>query len=185
MPMTLLGPIFTTITAAASTTRATSASRIFFSIGFPYHNAMQTTPVMLAPPPRRVPLSLSLVNVFNLFAQIGWFVFGFGMIFAWVFIGNADFSFLTFRGPHAERYGRVTSVENTGASENDSPVVAHHYEFSVAGSRYSGTSYTTGGSKSAGDQVTVEYDEDHPERSRIAGMRRGQFGPLVMLVLIF
>lgn len=146
---------------------------------------MQTTPVMLAPPPRRVPLSLSLVNVFNLFAQIGWFVFGFGMIFAWVFLGNADFSFLTFRGPHAERYGRVTSVENTGASENEQPVVAHHYEFSVAGSRYSGTSYTTGGSKSAGDQVTVEYDEDDPDRSRIAGMRRGQFSPLVMLVLIF
>jgi len=146
---------------------------------------MQSMPVMLAPPPRRVPLSLTLVNVFNLFAQIGWFVFGFGMIFAWVFLGNADFSFITFRGPHAQATGRVTSVESTGASQNDQTITANHYEFSVAGSRYSGTSYTNTDSKSAGDEVTVEYNEKHPERSRIAGMRRGQFSPLVMLVLIF
>jgi len=146
---------------------------------------MQSMPVMLTPPPRRVPLSLSLVNVFNGFAQIGWFVFGFGMIFAWVFLGNADFSFLTFRGPHAQSTGRVTKVEATGSSQNDQAITANHYEFSVAGSRFSGTSYTNTDSKSAGDEVTVEYDEQHPERSRIAGMRRGQFGPMVMLVLIF
>jgi len=146
---------------------------------------MEAMPVMLAPPPRRVPLSLMLVNLFNLFAQIGWFVFGFGMIFAWVFLGNADFSFVTFRGPHAQSTGRVTSVEATGSSQNDQAITANHYEFSVAGSRFSGTSYTNTDSKSAGDEVTIEYDEKHPERSRIAGMRRGQFGPLVMLVLIF
>jgi hypothetical protein len=146
---------------------------------------MQSMPVMLAPPPRRVPLSLALVNVFNLFAQIGWFVFGFGMIFAWAFIGNADFSSITFRGPHAETSGRVTSVETTGASENNRSVVAHHYQFSVDGRKVDGTSYTTGDSKSQGDAVTVEYDEKHPERSRIAGMRRAQFGPFVAFVAIF
>jgi len=146
---------------------------------------MESMPVMLAPPPRRVPLSLSLLNVFNGFAQIGWFVFGFGMIFAWVFLGNADFSFLTFRGPHAQSTGRVTSVEATGASQNEQPITANHYEFSVAGSRFSGTSYSNGSPNNAGDEVTVEYDEQHPERSRIAGMRRGQFSAGVMLVLIF
>src|SRR6185436_20886830 len=150
-----------------------------------YHKPMESMPVMLAPPPRRVPLSLSLLNVFNGFAQIGWFVFGFGMIFAWVFLGNADFSFLTFRGPHAQSTGRVTSVEATGASQNEQPITANHYEFSVAGSRFSGTSYSNGSPNNAGDEVTVEYDEQHPERSRIAGMRRGQFSAGVMLVLIF
>lgn len=146
---------------------------------------MQSIPVMLAPPPRRVPLSLLLPNVFNGFAQIAWLVFGFGMIFGWVFIGNADFSFLTFRGPHAQASGRVTSVEPTGASVNRQRVMAHHYEFSVAGSTLRGTSYTHGESKSAGDEVTVEYDADHPERSRIAGMRRAQFTAAVGLVMIF
>jgi|SRR5215212_1584188 len=146
---------------------------------------MQNLPVMLAPPPRRVPLSLLLLNLFNGFAQVGWGVFGFGMIFAWIFIGNADFSAITFRGPHAQSHGRVTRVEETGASVNDRPVIANHYEFSVAGTRYSGKSFSTGGRKSEGDEVTIEYDENHPERSRIEGMRRAQFGPAVMLVSIF
>jgi hypothetical protein len=146
---------------------------------------MQPLPVMLAPPPRRVPLSLALVNLFNGFAQIGWFVFGFGMIFAWVFVGNADFSSLTFRGEHPRATGRVTSVASTGASENHRQVMAHHYEFSVAGTRFNGTSYTTGSSMNQGDEVTVEYDEGNPQRSRIEGMRRAQFGPMVGLVLIF
>ena len=146
---------------------------------------MQTLPVTLAPPPRRVPLSLTLVNVFNGISQIGWFVFGFGMIFAWVFIGNADFSSITFRGPHAEAAGVVTEVQETGASENKSPVVAHRYEFSINGRRFEGTSFVTGDRRETGERVTIEYDEDKPERSRIQGMRRAQFGPLVSLVGLF
>jgi hypothetical protein len=146
---------------------------------------MQNLPAMLAPPPRRVPLSLALVNLFNGFAQIGWGVFGFGMIFAWAFIGHADFSGITFRGALAHATGRVTSVEETGASVNHTPVIANHYEFSVAGSRMNGTSYSTGNARSAGDSVDVEYLERNPEKSRIAGMRRAQFGPFLSLVAIF
>ncbi|HJQ40961.1 MAG TPA: DUF3592 domain-containing protein [Thermoanaerobaculia bacterium] len=146
---------------------------------------MHNYPVMLAPPPRQVPLSLALLNIFGVFSQVGWAVFGFGMIFAWAFIGNADFSFITFRGPHAEQTARVTRVAATGASENDTAVIANHYEYSVAGVHYTGTSYSRGGSATEGERVTVEYDEDHPERSRISGMRRAQFGPGVMFVGIF
>jgi hypothetical protein len=146
---------------------------------------MQNMPVMLAPPPRRVPLSLQLVNVFNAFAQIGWFVFGFGMIFAWAFIGQADFSSITFRGPHARSTGRVVEVRETGASVNKQSVIANRYEFSVAGTKYSGTSYSTGSRKATGDDVEIEYDQTHPERSRIEGMRRAQFGPGVSFVSIF
>ncbi len=135
--------------------------------------------------PRRVPLSLQIVNFFNGFSQIGWALFGFGMIFFWVFTLNADFSFLTFRGPHETVDGTVTRVENTHASENDTPVHAHHYEYSVAGTRHSGTSYITGDSLAAGETVTVEYDEDNPSRSRIEGMRRALFGPGVMFVSLF
>ena len=143
---------------------------------------MQTT---LAPAPRRVPLSLQVVNFFNGFSQIGWLVFGFGMIFFWIFTLNADFSFATFRGSIATANGKVTNVESTGASENDVNVKANHYEFSVAGQTYRGTAYSTGDEVTPGEEVTVEYDEDDPERSRIEGMRRAIFGPAVALVNIF
>lgn len=146
---------------------------------------MQNMPVMLAPPPRRVPLSLTIVNLFNVITQIGWFVFGFGMIFAWVFIGNADFSSITFRGTHPVARGKVTRISETGASIGHRPVIANHYEFSVAGTRYDGTSYSTGDAKSAGDEVKIEYDEGNPERSRIEGQRRAQFGPGLVFVGIF
>ena len=136
-------------------------------------------------PPRHVPLSLSVLNVFNGIAQIGWFVFGFGMIFFWAFAGNADYSFITFRGDVAEAVGKVTGVEETGASENDTAIVANHYEYSVAGQRFTGTSYTLGGAASAGEEVKVQYKPDNPAKSRVAGMRTGQFGPFVLFVTIF
>ena len=129
------------------------------------------------PPPRPVPLSLRILNFFNVGAQIGWFVFGFGMIFFVVFGTNADLSVLTVREPDGHAVGRVTRIEETGASENHQRVEAAHYEFSVAGRLFTGKSYSTGGSPATGANVTIEYDEDNPERSRIAGMRRAMFGP--------
>ncbi len=143
------------------------------------------TPVHLQPPPRRVPFSLTALSLFGGISQVGWFVFGFGMVFFWLFAGQADFSFVTLRGELARTIGKVTNVEPTGASENDQTVMANHYEYSVAGQRLTGTSYTTGSGASAGEQVTVEYREGNPLRSRIAGMRGGVFGPFVFIVTLF
>lgn len=144
------------------------------------HNQLRFTA-----PPRRVPLSLRIVNFFNGWAQIGWGVFGFGMIFFWIFAGSADLSFLTFRDPAGRATGTVTKVEQTGASENEQTISASHYQYSVAGEWFDGKSYTTGGTPAVGEEVTIEYDEDSPRRSRIAGMRRGMFGPGVLFVTIF
>ena len=144
------------------------------------HNQLRFTA-----PPRRVPLSLRIINFFNGWTQIGWAVFGFGMIFFWVFAGNADYSFLTFRDPTGRAAGRVTRVVSTGASENETPISENHYEYSVAGERFHGMSYATGDSATEGADVTIEYDQGDPRRSRIQGMRRGMFGPLVLLVSIF
>lgn len=141
--------------------------------------------ISTGPAPRRVPLSLQVVNFFNGLSQAGWLVFGFGMVFFWVFTLNADFSFATFRGSIATADGKVTSVENTGASENEVAVKENHYEFSVAGRTYRGASYSTGDEVAPGEEVTVEYDENDPARSRIEGMRRALFGPAVALVNIF
>jgi len=184
--MMLRGPIFTVMNAAAAATSAARAISTFFmnavSVSF---LLIMNTSSHFAPPPRRVPASLVLLNVFSGFTQIGWFVFGFGMIFFWVFAGNADLSFVTFRGAVAQTAGRVTNVESTSASENEQTVMANHYEYSVAGQRLTGTSYTTGSSASPGEAVTVEYKEGDPVTSRISGMRRGMFGPFVFIVTIF
>jgi Protein of unknown function (DUF3592) len=145
---------------------------------------MHSMPTQFTPPPRRVPVSLALLNVFGLFSQVGWFVFGFGMLFFWIFVGNSDFSYITLRNPERTT-GKVTRVEATGASENEVTVIANHYEYSVAGRRLTGTSYTTGNGASEGEEVTVEYKPADPAKSRIAGMRTGQFGKGVLFVVIF
>jgi hypothetical protein len=125
------------------------------------------------------------VNFFNVFAQVGWLIFGFGMIFFWAFVLNADFSFATFRGPYATTEGKVTSVQSTGASVNRSRVHANHYEYSVAGYLHQGVSYSSGTSVSQGESVMIEYADDNPDKSRIAGMRRAMFGPGVTFVSLF
>jgi hypothetical protein len=135
--------------------------------------------------PRRVPPSLQIVNLFNGWSQAGWLIFGFGMIFFWAFVLNADFSFVNFRGPYGTADGKVTRVIDTNASVNRSRVRANHYEYSVGGEWLSGVSYSTGQSVSPGESVRIEYAQGHPTRSRIAGMRRAMFGPGVMFVTLF
>lgn len=143
------------------------------------------TLLQLAPPPRRVPLSLALTNIFNGAAQVGWLIFGIGMMFFWLFGGHADHSVITFRGDIEETTGRVIAVEDTNASENKQRVHANRYQYSVAGRMFTGTSYSTGTSASVGEEVTVEYRKDDPLRSRIAGMRRAIFGPFALAAGIF
>jgi hypothetical protein len=151
-----------------------------------YHSPMhQVSGSHLSPAPRPVPLSLQIVNFFNGIAQVGWLIFGFGMIFFWAFVTNADFSFVNFRGPHETVTGKVTRVEDTGASVNRQRVHASHYEYSVDGYFFTGVSYGTGGSASPGQSVEIEYAGGNPSRSRITGLRRAMFGPGVTFVSLF
>ncbi len=145
---------------------------------------MSTIHVRLAPPPRRVPMSLAIANVFNGAAQLGWFVFAFGMVFFWGFVMQADYSFFTETGERVHATGTVQSVERTNASVNKRPVMANHYEFSVAGRSYRGTSYASDRSVSRGESVAIEYLKADPAKSRIEGMRPKIFGPGVALVTI-
>src|SRR5215218_5391795 len=138
MPMTLRGPIFATATPPATTTSAATTRITFriivlkgicaFMITPRYHFPMTNMPMHFAAPPRGVPPSLRVVNFFNGAAQLGWAVFGFGMIFFWGFGMNADFSFATFHVDGQTR-GRVTAVEDTHASENKRSVAANHYQY--------------------------------------------------------
>ena len=130
-------------------------------------------------------MSLRLANRLSGTQQFGFFFLLFSTPFVWLFVGQADFSFLTFLRGVDRAVGVIERVEKTGASENKSRIYAHHYSFYAAGTRYEGTSYASGSPGSANDEVEVEFKKDDPGVSRIAGMRRAPFGPGVVFVLIF
>jgi hypothetical protein len=117
---------------------------------------------------------------------------GIGMVCALGFLGNADVtSWIYFRGPLQTAPGKVTSVDQTSASEGGSehhsgtPIYRYDYQFTVAGVAYQGTSFQAGISAKSGDKLTVEYPAANPARSRIQGMRRAVFGPGPIFALVF
>lgn len=146
----------------------------------------------LAPPPRRVPPGLR--------ARL---LLGGSGIFAWIwlaatvpmtapFLKNVDAaSWIVFRGELATRPGTVVQCQPTWASEGGgkgrrgTPVYANRYRFSFRGTEYQGASYATGECLSPGSPVAVELVPDHPELSRVTGMRRALFGPAALLALLF
>jgi hypothetical protein len=112
-------------------------------------------------------------------AQIGWFLLGFGSIFFWQLVMQADYSAITDRSAVAHTRGVVTGVEETGEKESKKRVMANHYRFSVNDRAFTGTSYTTGNQVTPGSAVDVEYSPEDPSRSKIAGMRRKKFSAVV------
>ncbi|MGH9779701.1 MAG: DUF3592 domain-containing protein, partial [Candidatus Acidiferrales bacterium] len=141
----------------------------------------------LVPPPRPVPFLLRAQVLFGgVFSFIGWVFFTFGMVFAVVFGSFADLtSWYHFRHSPATASGTLLEVKETGASENNNRIYAYRYSFQAEGGDYEGVSYRTGRHHEAGEQVTIEYVEGNPELSRIRGMRRAEFGPWILFVMIF
>ncbi len=128
-------------------------------------------------------------------SQLGWLLFGFGLILFWIFTWNSDLvGSLAFLGERQTATGTVQRVEPTNASENDTPVYVLVYRFVARdGSPIQGKAYVTGGAWRGGENVTVEYLRRDPSVSRIPGTRRSLFGaggvfaaifPLIGLVLI-
>lgn len=138
----------------------------------------------LSPPPRRLPLSLAICNVCGPGSQIGWFVFGFGMIFVWAFAGHADYSFIDFVGAKQQTIARIENSWRTGASQNKQRIYANEYSFIVNDRKFHGVSFGETFYR-PGDSARVEYLASKPEKSRIEGMRRGEFSAFVMFVAIF
>jgi len=141
----------------------------------------------LVPPPRPVPFLLRAQVLFGgVFSFIGWFFFAFGMVFAVVFGSFADLtSWYQFRGPVATASGTLTEVTETSASENNVRIYAYKYSFRAEGNDYEGVSYLPGRHHEPGEQVVVEYVEGNPSLSRVRGMRRAEFGPWILFVMVF
>ena len=146
---------------------------------------MLDSSLRFAPPPRPVPFSLSILSSLNGFAQTGFAILGFSSIFFWTFAVNADFSFLTFWRAHGRVSGTVTRVADTNARQNRAVIQANHYEYSVAGKTFEGVSYSNGDAVRQGDRVLVEFFENAPQTSRIAGQRRKLFSAFASFVVIF
>jgi len=141
----------------------------------------------LLPPPRRVPPGLQLYALFgDSTGRVGWFVLALSSLFCWPFLLRTEIAPFFLRGPVGTTSGQVTSVTETGSSENDETILAVAYSFRVGDDQpHSGRSYVTGSAATVGDRVTVEYAEGAPQVSRIQGMRSAPFGKVVLSVLIF
>src|SRR5205823_5176432 len=97
------------------------------------------------------PWSTRLVVLFGgMLSGMGWFLFGFGMLFVWIFASRGDYSSAFFmRGPLETAPGVITAVKNTRFSEGGrqskgTPIYACTYMFNAGGSDYEGTSYRKG-----------------------------------------
>jgi hypothetical protein len=144
---------------------------------------------------RDVPLALRLsLTMGGALSFVGWGVFGFGMIFWWVFGATADISsWWVFSGDVARAQGHVTRIEQTNFSEGGGknkpgvPIYRVAYTFLSADERsHSGYSYVVGGaSQGAEGVVEVEYLPDDPATSRIKGWRRKPNGMGAIFVVLF
>lgn len=144
--------------------------------------------VMLAQPPRDVPISVRASLLFGgPLALFGWIFFGFGMIFLLAFgVPENLVAIFWSLQPQQTATGVATGSRTTGASEGSSRVYENRFSLTAADGRtYEGRSYATGTEVSAGEPVTIEYPSARPTHATIQGMRRSLFGAGILLVAIF
>lgn len=140
----------------------------------------------LGPPPRRIGAGARIAALFGgALSQIGWGIFGFTLMFFWVFAADSEaVTFLEFMGGEGTTEGWVTKVRQTGASENDEPIYAASFTYTVDGKEYEATSYGRG-APPEGSTVPITYLSSRPHRARIEGMRVRTFGALAAVVAVF
>ncbi|MBE0536958.1 MAG: DUF3592 domain-containing protein [Phycisphaerae bacterium] len=146
------------------------------------------TTFSIAGPPRSVPLLVRLRLLFGGFSgQFGWFFFGFGMIFVWLFTCSADLTgWYIFRGDLETAPGRITASRQTRMSVNDNPVWEYAYTFTAPdGQTCEGTSCKTGGGDRANGKVQIEFPKGRPQTSRIHGMSRKPMGLFGLFPVLF
>jgi len=143
-------------------------------------------------PPRKIPFDLSIMLILgNFMAKLGFFFFGFGLIFVWIFGINADYtSWYKFRSGIDEVPGMIKKCEKTGFSEGrgsssssqGSPVYKYSYSYTDKnGLGHEGISYSTKNY----NRVSIQYLKNNPDYSRIKGALRKPMPPLVGFVFIF
>lgn len=160
--------------------------------------------IRLAPPPRNLPWSLRCHLLFGgvVTPVFGWVFLAMAPLFFWGW-SNADLtSFYYFRGDVQTATGVVTESWQTlsregrssgsrfgrrsGRRSTSKPIYANAYSFvGPDGFEHHGVSYAAGKRLAEGNSVTIEFPRGNPAVSRIQGMRRARFGPLIVGVVIF
>lgn len=139
----------------------------------------------LSPPPRSVPLALSIRVILGPLSQIGWFLVGFGLIFVWAF--GADRAVVTafrFAGGLEVVEGTTTAWRALNLTVNDEKVYEASYEFSVGGETFTGASYSTGFYVPEGTRLPVEYKPSDPSVSRLSELSASPMGLAIAFVFI-
>lgn len=140
----------------------------------------------LSPPPRRVPLALSIRVILGGVGQLGWFLVGFGLIFVWAFDADgAIVSAIRFSRELAVVEGTTTGWRELNLSINDVQVYETSYSFEIDGRSYAGASYETGYYVPEGQRLPVEYRPSNPSISRLQGMRASAAGLAIAFVFVF
>ena len=151
------------------------------------------TPPPMLPTPRPIALMVRLRILFgSAGVQVGWGVFGFGLIFFWTFGMNADVpSLYRYRGKLTTEKAIVTAAEPTnfteGGSKSHPGVRVYRNEFTLktpTGKTYKLSSYAVGHQLEVNAPVDIEYPAGEPEHARIVGMRTKPMSVWVLLVAI-
>ena len=115
--------------------------------------------------------------------QVGWFIFGFGMIFFWAFASRADISGLyKFAGEVKQTEGVIVSNEKTNIKVQNIQIVGNRFKFSLNGESFEGISYAAGDMREVGSKASLEYPAGDPASARIVGMRAAPMSPYVALI---
>ncbi|WP_020532180.1 DUF3592 domain-containing protein [Flexithrix dorotheae] len=153
--------------------------------------------IKLTEAPRKVPFTTSLKILFGGFTnQIGWPIFGLGMVFFWVFSLDSDLMNLgKFSGQLETTKGKITAVRATGAIVNGKDVEEYTFEYKTKEGTFEGQSYSREIQFRKGNNVIVEYVANNHAFSRIKGLRSAEYGlatgvlplvvPLLGLVMVF
>lgn len=131
-------------------------------------------------PPRKVPISIRVINLFGGSPFLGWLFFGFGLILFWLFTLNSDFTgWYWFRGELETAKGTILYSEKSGFGDDNYVSYANHYLFvGPDGNEYRNVSYADH-RLDKGKTVTVEYPKSKPKTSRIKDMDRAPVHPLL------
>ncbi len=138
-------------------------------------------------PPRRLSLYSQAVLLFSgIYAIFGWIIFGFGMIFFWVFTYNST-AMLWFSMPKQweTHEGIVKRVIETNASQNEEYIYEIRYVYEKSAVEYGGRSFVISEEYDIGDKVEIEYNAQRIEQSRMIGGRSKMFSSWTILIIIF
>lgn len=135
---------------------------------------------------RYIPLSIKILSYFRGFSsQFGWIFFGFGMLFVWFFVFNADLSSIFPKKYDSKTSGFVIDSIPTSMSENSRRIYKITFRFTDRNGKEHISSSFQNSPLQYNKKVQIVYKSGNLSESKIKGSKMKPFGPMVLFVLIF